>query len=377
MRLPLRVGIVGCGNVALNDHIPRYLAIPGQYRVAAVADPTPERLEVGRVAAGLPLVDAHADPAALLGRNDIDVVDLCVPQRFHRDLAVAAARSGRHVLCEKPLATTPADATAMVAAAQEAGVRLGTVHNYLWFPEVMRTLELIAAGEVGEVEVAILNWLSIIDVPGNAAYRPTWRHDPALAGGGVLMDMLHIVYLAEAFLGTPIERVSAHVTARADDAPVEDLAICRFEAGDSVALVNVGWGVGPGGYAVSGSAGRIEVTYRDGGSGAFVPFDRLVVHGVAGRRRQMQLPAGDPMVRLLEDFAAAVADNRPPRASGDDGLHILEVTLAAYASSTLGRTVVLPLTPGDPVFERGVAGLRDLDAADWSPIRRHRIFGVG
>jgi predicted dehydrogenase len=373
---PLRVGLIGCGNVAVGSHLPAYLELAPAARLAAVADPTPDRRELGRTAAGLPVADAHADALELIARPDIDMVDLCTPQHLRRDLAVAAAEAGKHILSEKPLATTPADAQAVVDAARANGVRLGIVHNYLFFAEVRRTLELIAAGEVGQVEVAILDWLSCSDNPGAAAYRPRWRHDPTQAGGGVLMDMLHIVYLAEAFLGRPIERVSAWVDARSQDAPVEDLAIARFETDRNVALVNVGWGHGPGGYAVSGPAGRIEVTYRDGGSGAFEPFERLEVHGASGHFTETSLPAAESIRSLIGDFVAAVRDGRDPVAPGEQGRHILDATLAVYASAATGRTVELPFAAGHPMYDLGVGGLRSLDLDPSSRIVRQRIFGV-
>ena len=272
---PLRVGLVGCGNVALSDHLPAYLALPDRVQVVAVADPTSSRRELGRAQAGLAHADAHEDAESLLARDDLDIVDLCTPQHIRRDLAVQALESGRHVLSEKPLATTPADARRMVDAARGAEVRLGIVHNYLYFPEIRRALDLIEAGEIGRVEVALLDWLGCSDSPGNTAYQPWWRHDPRAAGGGVLMDMLHIVYVAEALLGRPIERVSGWVLGRRDAAPVEDIALARFETEGAAALVNVGWGSGPGGFAASGSEGRIEVSYEGGGSGAFAPFERL------------------------------------------------------------------------------------------------------
>ena len=373
----LRVGLVGAGNVALSDHVPAYLAQPEQFRLVAVADPTPERRLLARERAGLAEADAHGDAREMLARDDIDMVDICTPQHLRRDLVIASCESGRHVLSEKPIATTPRDATAMVAAARAHNVRYGIVHNYLFFPEVLRTLELIRSGEIGPVEVAICNWLSVQDNPGTPAYRPTWRHDPGQAGGGVLMDMLHIVYLAEALLGRSIKRVSAFVDARRDDAPVEDVALCRFESDRNAALVNVGWGVGPGGFAVSGPDGRIEVTYEDGGNGAFAPIDRLVVHGRSGRVEELGLPFEDGVVPLIADLADAIRVGRAPIASGDNGAHILEATLAVYASGATGRTWELPLIPGEPVYERGVAGLAELDLAPASHIRLRRIFGVG
>ena len=372
----IRVGLIGAGNVALSDHLPTYLAHPEVFEVVAIADPTQGRLALGAGQAGLTSDRLHASGADLLARDDVDMVDLCLPQHLRRDLVVAAAASGRHVLTEKPIATIPREAAEMVAATHAAGVRYGIVHNYLFFPETLRTLELIEAGEIGPVEIAILDWLGVVDNPGTAAYRPAWRHDPAQAGGGVLMDMLHIVYLAEAFLGRPIERVSAWVDARRDHAPVEDLTISRFETDANVGLVNVGWGVGPGGYAISGPDGRIEVTYEDGGSGAFVPFERLVLHGRSGRLEETTLPVDASMEAIILDFAGAIREGRDPVASGAQGHHILEATLAVYESAALGRTVLLPLSPDDPVYQRGVAGLRELDMPPWSPIRRHSLFGL-
>ena len=377
MNGPIRVGLVGAGNVALRDHLPGYLALPDLFRVVAVADPTAARRALARDQAGLADRDAHGDARDLIARDDLDMIDVCTPQHARRDLVIAACEARLHVLTEKPIATTPRDAAAMIRIAREQDVRFGIVHNYRFLPETIRTIELIRAGEIGPVEVAILNWLGVVDAPGNAAYRPAWRHDARQAGGGVLMDMLHIVYLAEALLGKAIERVSAFVTSREDDSPVEDVTLSRFETDSSAALVNVGWGAGPGGFAVSGPDGRIEVTYHDGGSGAFAPFERLVVHGRNGRLEESALPPDDSMARVLLDFGMAIREGRDPIAPGELGLHILEATLAVYASAALGRTVELPLQPGDPVYERGVVGLRDLDVQAWSQIRRRRIFGVG
>ena len=374
---PIRVGLIGCCNVALGDHVPAYLSMPERYRLVAIADPTPARLELGRAASGLDAADCHADAASLLARTDLDMVDVCTPQQFHHDLVIGAAASGRHVLSEKPLATTPRDAWEMVAAAEAAETTLAIMHNYLLFSEVTRTLEVIGSGEIGPVDVVILNWLGVPDSPGNAAYRPTWRHDPTQAGGGVLMDMLHIVYLAEAMLGTPIERVSAWVTARNEGAPVEDIALARFETADAAALVNVGWGVGAGGYSVSGRAGRIDVTYRDGSNGGWEPVEQFVVHGRSGRTEVADLPHIDGAHPLIAELADAIRAGRPPLATGAQGAHILEATLAVYASAATGRTWNLPLSPGEPLYERGVAGLAELDLDRTGAIARKHIFGVG
>jgi predicted dehydrogenase len=363
--------------VALGNHLPALLDLPDLYRVVALADPAQERREMGRDRAGLSEAQIYADPLAMLARDDLDMVDLCTPQHVRRELALAAVGSGRHLLTEKPIATTPSEARVIVEAARAAGVRLGIMHNYLFFPEVMRTLELIHNDEIGPVEVAILDWLGCADNPGAASYRPRWRHDPHAAGGGVLMDMLHIVYLAEALLGRPIERVSGWLHARDPEAQVEDIALARLEVEAGAALVNVGWGAGPGGFAVSGPLGRVEVFYEDGGSGAFVPFERLEVHGVTGHHVERDMPSDLGMRGTLRDFAAAVATGRDSAAPGQQGLHILEATLAVYLSAAIGETVALPLPEEHPVSRLGVAGLAQVELAPRSPVRRRGLFGLG
>ncbi|GAA1847510.1 Gfo/Idh/MocA family oxidoreductase [Pseudonocardia ailaonensis] len=378
--MTLRVGIVGCGNVALNFHVPAYRALPGRFAIVGLADPTPERLELGREAAGLAADQVHPDAAALLARDDVDVIDVCTPQHLHRDLVVAAAAAGKHVLCEKPIAARPADAAAMVEAARQAGIVLGVMHNYLFFPEVVALKAVIGSGELGEVRTVSVTMLGVVDSPGAAGYRPQWRHEPAAAGGGVLMDMLHGVYLAEHLLGTPIARVSAYVDSAVDGGAVEGLALCRLEAGRRVGLVDIGWGEGQGGIAVHGTAGRAVAHYRADGTLPWAPFERLEISTAEGTRRA-DLPAGqelgpliaDAMRDTVADLADAIEKEGPPAADGAAALRTLETVVAAYASAALGRTVPLPLD--GPLHRAGVLGLQELDLPT-SLVRERGLFGL-
>jgi predicted dehydrogenase len=372
---PLRVGIVGCGNVALFDHLPFYASRPDLYRITAVADPTAERLDLGRTAAGLPGGGAYASAADMLARDDIDVVDVCTPQNARSAVVLAALGSGRHVICEKPLATVPAAALELIDAATAADRHLAIMHNYLFVPEIAEARRLTRAGEIGDVEVVIANYLGVLDLPGNAAFSPDWRHDAAAAGGGVLVDMLHAVYVAEALLGLPIERVSGWAMARANGAPVEDIASCRFETDTAVALVNIGWGFGPGGIQVSGSRGRLEIRYRDGGTGPFEPLESLLLTRERGATVPVDAPQGDDgLAGILVDFADSIRDGRAPIATAEQGLRVLEATLAVYASAHTGMTIRLPLDRSSALFRRGVAGLADLPGAGWSPLLRRGLF---
>jgi len=377
------VGVIGCGNVSTRYHLPAYLERSDRVRVVAIADPSPDRLSEACALTGLPAERAFADHADLLALPDVDFVDICAPQRYHASIAAAAAATGKHILCEKPVTTVPEEAAGMVRAAAEADLRLGIMHNYLCYPEIMAARRIIASGEIGDVRMATVNYLGVPDMPGADGPAMSWRHDPAASGGGVLMDMLHPLYVAEHLIGRRAQRVSAYVSGNANHPRVEALALCRLETDGPTALVNVGWGVGPGGFVVEGELGALEVTYRDGGTNPFVPFASMTVTTAAGTRAEPGLPNLElgPLViegigGIVDDFMDAIEGRRSPMASGDDGLHVLELVLAAYESAAIGRTIALPLDVDDPLYRRGALGVVDLDMPEWSPVRRQGLYAA-
>jgi predicted dehydrogenase len=225
--------------------------------------------------------------------------------------------------------------------------------------------------------------LGVVDSPGAAGYRPSWRHDPAASGGGVLMDMLHGIYLAEHLLDGPVESVSAFADSATDGDGVEGLALCRLESGRRAALVNIGWGMGQGGVIVHGAKGRAVVRYRNDGTMPWAPFEQLTVTTDAGARVVDLRPGAElgPLILdavrdTLVDVAEAITEGRAPAADGAAALRTLEITVAAYASAALGRNVGVPLHTDDPLHTGGVLGLRDLDVAPSALVRRRGLFGL-
>lgn len=380
---PIGIGIIGCGNIAARMHLPAWQAMPDLVRVVAVADPNPEARERLRGLAGLGHADASADADALLARDDVGIVDVCTPQAFRRDVLVQAARSGRHILSEKPLATSPADAATAVEAAAAAGVLLGIVHHYLGMSEVLAVRAAIDAGRIGAVRSVVVNMLGIVYEPGAAG---DWRRSPELAGGGVLTDMIHGVYLAEALVGEPIRRVSAHIAAASTDAAVEDLAICRFETDHRVAVFNVGWGHGPGGYSVTGTDGRIDVRFEEGSTPPWANLEHVRLtdaHGTTelmGPSTERRVGLGDfpshtqAFRHLARVFAEAAHGRGAPLATGADGLRVLEATIAAYLSAATGRTIPLPLDRESTAFRQGAMGVLAVEQVPWSPFLGSRLF---
>jgi predicted dehydrogenase len=372
------VGLIGCGNIALRAHAPALRQLP-EAQVVGVADPVPECRARVQSLLDLPAAAMHADATAVLAERP-DYVVLTVPQRFRRPIVEACAKAGVHVLCEKPIATTPADAQAMIETMGAAGLRFGMVHNYLYYPEYMLAHDLIETGAIGQVRHVMLNFLGMPDSPGAAEYRPTWRHDPLEAGGGVLMDMVHVIYLAEYFFGAPIRSVLAVVDNL--DHPgeaVEDFTLVHYGFDQGYATVNMWWGQGVGGLEISGTAGRILAFYENYDTG---PFTTLASFTLVNKDGQQDLQPrsetvlADNFVRLHADFGEAVRTGCEPIAPAEAGRRTLEAALGAYMSAAMGRVVSLPLRPDDPVYRKGLAGMADLPLWPEGPLARQGLLGV-
>lgn len=378
MSRDLRVGVIGCGNVALRAHLPALRRQPG-VQVVGVVDPVPARRAQAQALLDLPETCCWGEYHDLLEAG-VDYVTLTVPQRFRRPIVEDCARAGVPVLCEKPLATTLADGQAMVDVMRAAGLHFGMVHNYLFFPEYRLARELITAGAIGRLRHVMLNFLGMPDNPGAAEYRPAWRHDPAEAGGGILMDMVHLVYLAEYFFDAPIRWANAVVDNL--DHPgdsVEDFTIVNYAFDQGYATLNLWWGGGPGGLEISGTEGRILVFYKNYDTGPFTDLTSFTLVNRDGR--QDLLPRTDnwiwdTFVDLHADFGEAVRTGRAPIAPAEAGLRTLAGALAAYASAATCQAVALPFAPGEPVYQRGVLGLAELAVADASPLRQRGILGL-
>jgi predicted dehydrogenase len=153
---------------------------------------------------------AETDWRALIERDDVHLVDVCTPGDLHADIAIAALEAGKHVLCEKPLANTLAEAEAMAAAAAQAssrGIRSMTGFNYRRVPAVALARELVAEGRIGQIRHVRATYLQ--DWLADPAFPLTWRLQRERAGSGALGDLgAHIVDLAQYLTGELISGVS-------------------------------------------------------------------------------------------------------------------------------------------------------------------------
>jgi predicted dehydrogenase len=156
----------------------------------------------------LGFAEAAVDLDAVLARADVHLVDVATPNDSHHAIAMAALQAGKHVLCEKPLAMTLAQAREMAAAAKRKKVRVGLWHNYRRAPATQLAARLIARGEIGEVRqvraVYLQDWLA------DASVAASWRTDSAQCGSGAHGDLnAHLIDLTRALTGLEFEQVCA------------------------------------------------------------------------------------------------------------------------------------------------------------------------
>ncbi len=264
-----------------------------------------------------------------------DAVIICSKNIRHRELTERAASAGKHVLCEKPLATTVDDARAMIEVCDTAGVLLGTAFPVRHSGPAFQMREAISSGVLGTV--MMIRGANRGTNPGG------WFVDPALSGGGAVTD--HTVHVADLIRFVTGEEIIS-VYAEADthfypDLGVEDCGLLMMGlSGGGFASLDPSWSRPNKAFPSWGDV-RMQLT----GTGGVATFDYTAQHNSLysnSRVRAAQLPWGDDGDQLMvADFAAAVRENRPPLASGEDGLRAVEVVAAAYESLRTGRSVTV------------------------------------
>jgi predicted dehydrogenase len=190
-RLTPGVAIVGCGLIGR-----KRAAALGSARLVACADVDAERAEA--LARTAPGATATSDWRAAVARPDVDVVIVSTVNNALAPVTLAAAAAGKHVLVEKPAALTAFEVDAVIDAVQSAGVQVRVGFNHRYHPALQKARELVDAGELGQMMFVRARY----GHGGRAGYEKEWRADPAIAGGGELIDQgVHVIDLSRWFLG--------------------------------------------------------------------------------------------------------------------------------------------------------------------------------
>ncbi|HIC88299.1 MAG TPA: Gfo/Idh/MocA family oxidoreductase [Anaerolineae bacterium] len=278
----------------------------------------------------------YADHETLLVEDDIAGVIVCAANVDHRWLTEAAAAAGKHVLCEKPLATSLEDAHAMIRACDEAGVILQTAFPVRFSPPVQEVQHMIAAGKIGPVLAA--KTTNHGRMPGG------WFIDPEKSGGGAVIDhTVHVVDLLRWILDQEVVEVYAEVgTLLHPGLPVDDAGLLhlRFESG-FFATLDASWSR-PSIFPTWGDV-TMEIIGRDGVIHLDAFAQNVNLYSQVDQQVAWVNWGSNMDLGLVRSFVDAIAENKPPLITGYDGLKALEVALAAYRSAQTGQPVPLPL----------------------------------
>ena len=309
-------------------------------RLGAVVHYDPDRFGAVSQAFGVPCISEEE----MLEREDIDAVCICTPSGQHAGQAVRAARAGKHVLVEKPMALTLEDADRMIEACEQAGVQLGVVFQRRAEPLFRRIHEAISAGDLGDLTLGVVTvpYVRDQDYYDSAEWRGTWAQD---GGGAVMNQGIHLVDLLVWYLGEPAKVCSQGATLHRN-IEVEDAlaASLRFKSG-ALATFAATTTAAPGfphRLEIYGTQGGIQVEgenvvrWEQPGSGE--TFPELPLPGQAEGAGSGGDPKGIELtghVGIVRDFLSAVREARAPLVDGSEGRRSLEAVLAMYQRAGL------------------------------------------
>ena len=349
MKTRIKWGVIGSGGIARRRTIPEGFVPARNAHLVAVQDASAAvnkevAKEFGAVA---------ADSIEALLAADIDAVYIASPVHTHQEQVLACARAGKHVLCEKSLGRTVAEAEAMVAACRQARVQFGTAFMMRFQTQHQAAARMIRDGKLGKPVYARAQLSCWYPPIPNA-----WRQDPALGGGGSLIDMgSHCIDLLEMFFG-PVTRVSCFTRNAVQGYASEDSAAVLLDfANGALGTVDTFFCIQDASsknvLELYGSKGSILAsgTIGQGSQGDMTAYLQADDAGYAAQQARSAggglsiTPEPGNMYRAeIEAFSAALIDGKPNPLSSDIGLHSQKLLAACYESARTGR--VLPVEAG-------------------------------
>ena len=343
----IRIGILGCGKIAQVRHIPEYAENP-DCELAAFYNPTRKRAEDMAAKYGGKVYDA---PEELLADPAIDAVSVCAANYAHAELTIKALRAGKHVLCEKPMATNIEDCEAMAAAAAESGKFLMIGHNQRLAKAHVRAKQLIDAGTIGR----IVTFRTTFGHGGPETWsinpgKNTWFFDKKKAAMGVMADLgVHKTDLIQYLTGQRVVRTTAKLVTldkRGEDGEligVDDNAVCIYEmSGGAFGTMTASWtfyGAEDNSTVLYGTKGIMKI-YDD-------PVHSIVVTLADGEKQMYdveQIQTNDNQTKsgVIDLWIDCLKNGRAPEISGESALYAMRAVFASIKSSELGESVDIP-----------------------------------
>ncbi|GAB4514678.1 MAG: Gfo/Idh/MocA family oxidoreductase [Anaerolineae bacterium] len=328
----LTVGIIGAGTMG-TLHAHHLRQIPGvELKGVTALPPT----DADALASSMN-IQRYDSVEALLADPAIDAVVIATPTPTHADLIVAAARAGKHVFCEKPLARRLTDGQRAVEACEAAGVKLMIGHVVRFFPEYQRIKTLIDGGAIGKP--VMLRFSRVAPFP--RPHGENWYRDPALSGGVILDLMLHDIDTLRWYCGDVLRVYARSLTGRGEVERDYALVTMRMASG-AIAHLEASWSH-PGGFRtrveIAGNAGLLATDSRES---APIQVERWGVQQHGGGVALPESPVAEsPYLTELRHWVDHVVNDAPLLVTPEDALLALQAALAAMQSADTGKVISL------------------------------------
>jgi len=350
MKRRLCGAVIGYGFIAGQGHAPTYAKHMGNGRaveITAVADVCEARRRAAHQM--FPSARIYADYASLLAAQsaELDFVDIATPPVHHAEIAHAALSRGLHVLCEKPMATSAADARAMLQHATQARRVIFPCHNYKHAPVVRLVRSILDEGAIGRVHLVTMQTFRNTHAKGVPEWRPDWRRERALSGGGIAMDHgSHTFYLAFDWMAAYPNSITAHAFS-ANGQDTEDVFGCTLTFPSGVMSAHLSWtaGVRKVMYTLHGSKGAIRIEDEDVELAVLEAGPGVVAPASPGKWRfERRVAPSDWMDAshvgwfgsLFDEFRGAIARNEYVGKDAMEGCLCVDLIERAYRSAAQG-----------------------------------------
>ncbi len=338
------IGVIGCGTIAERMLAAWHSNMSGAH-FASVMDTNQDRVDVLCKRFDVPHGTTELDE--ILKRPDVDAVLILTPNHLHASHTIAAAKAGKHILCQKPLAMSLVEARQMIDAARDNQVLLMASFVKRFWPYYERVKSLIDEGVLGNI-ISVRTQFSHSGI--GKYYKPSsnWFLDPAKSGGGPLIDLgVHHFDILRWIVGAEVVAVSAEISSLGQGEQVEDNALVNLRFANGV----LGHGfysfttIAPPGVTIErlevyGSLGTVIATLQHPARCVV----QLCTESGPGSTfgGWIDLPITEPVPAfglMLQNFADAVIAKCAPRTTGEDGYRSIEICQAAYQSAREGRRI--------------------------------------
>jgi len=338
----LKIGVIGCGSIAKHRHLPEYAANT-QIKIVAVCDIVKSRADETAVLYGAKSYESYEE---LLQNSEVDAVSVCTPNYLHAPVSIAALKAGKHVLCEKPMATSRADAEEMIEAASTSGKKLMIAHNQRFVPSHAKAREILASGEIGKV----YSFRTAFGHPGPEGWsvdgKESWFFEKDKAFIGAMGDLgVHKTDLIRYLLNEEIVEVGSFVETSAKEfATVDDNAVCILKSESGII------GTLAASWAYTASEDNSTIIYAEKAILRLEddPVNSLVVQYQTGEVVKYELggiqtndSGGQSSSKVIDQFVDSILVDKEVPVSGTEGMNSLQVVLAALESNETKQIINL------------------------------------